>query len=496
MSRKVVTPVLRYLNSDLLGLIMGADAATVSSLMLTCKTLLKLVKSHYSSRHRRLEDTHISLRFTQCMLRDTFSSMTTGSMLFQARKSFGKTISGFSCAGRCAMVLVPSNVLKVWLAEADNLGWYNSDPNKSRVISLKGAKKHIDYVKSVLAQGSTIQHTNDVILLCTDLQVDKGLNFMSKVVTDSPKVLIVDEAHVSRNAVHLVQSVCKWYVSTGIFDKQLLLSADVMKPGRIGVSMPYRCVSVKDLGEVPKVNWSILPMRQLGDKWLDTLDLALSEYNKVVLVSIVDDLDYIQYFDDIQALDPNAPADPKRKRKKNREYRGAKIFYQKTGTKTIPKFNDYDGDCILLVNTNQNTGVNILADALVMPDAGSTNSIRITQTVGRVVRTTNNVDSVEIYLCAETEQAFIRCHYARCYYNEDWKYPFETLPTLPYLRKCISILKMLGTSITDVNSVDGCVIFADSSMILNHQEVIDWWITHQTDDTVLTEDMVGDLMCM
>jgi hypothetical protein len=424
-------------------------------------------------------------------------------MFFNARKSFGKTISGYACIGECGMVLLPASLIKVWVSEAKNLGWYSSDPLKTRVLSLRDVKKHHTYVNSVIAPGSTIVPNKQVILLVADANYQQGVSFMSRIITTEPKVLVIDEAHLNRNAVFGIQSYCKWENGgKGVFDKQLLLSADVMRPRSCGVEQPYRMVTVKDLGDVPDIIWNVVQCWDSDKTWRTTLDEALGAYNKVVLVGIKDELDSIQFYDDnLQQRkelkkNPNMVVDPKRKRIKNKEYNDAKIFYQKKGIDTITKFNNYDGDCLLMINTAQDTGINVLADALVMSNAGSTNSTRITQSVGRVVRTTNDVDSVEIYLCAVSEQAYIRCHYARCYYNDNWKFKYDLLPTLPYLRKCVSILKMLGTSIVDVNSVDGCVIFADSSVIPDTTEILAWWKLHRTDDTVLTKDMVSDLMCM
>jgi hypothetical protein len=163
---------------------------------------------------------------------------------------------------------------------------------------------------------------------------------------------------------------------------------------------------------------------------------------------------------------------------------------------TITKFNSWEDKCILLINTVQNTGINVLAEALVLPDAGTTNSIRITQTVGRIVRTNNPVDNVHIYLCAKDEQAFIRCHYARCYYNEEWRYPFNTLPNLDYLKKCLSIMNLFGTTVDVVDSVDGCVIFADVGMLEDTREVVEWWSKNRTKKSVLVKEQVTRLMCL
>jgi hypothetical protein len=479
------SPLMSCINKDVLGVIMGVDPATITSLMQTCKTLLKLVKSHYSERHCMLANSSITLRFTQCILRDTFLAMKEGTILFQARKSFGKTISGYACMGKCGMVLITSNLMKVWLAEAKALGWYHADPERSRVICFKGVKRHTDYISNILSSDGSVMSNRSIILLVHDQRVHDGIKFMRKIDTTEPKVLVVDEAHVQRYAVSSAQNYCKWTNINEVFDKQLLLSANVMSTFVHGITGPFRMVSVKHLDKVPDIIWNIIPQKEGQNNWMEILANVIQQHGRVAVVATKEQLDSIEGFNNTTS-----------RRKKNKEYQGAKIFYQKTGMDTIPKFNACNENCILLINTVQNTGINVLANALVIPDAGSTNTIRITQTVGRLVRTTNDVSDVEIYLCANDEQSYIRCHYARCYYNEDWKYLYETLPTLPYLKKCASIMCILGASFFNIDSVDGCVIFADASMIEDRQAVVDWWEAHHTKDTVLTKDIVMNLMCI
>jgi hypothetical protein len=57
-------------------------------------------------------------------------------------------------------------------------------------------------------------------------------------------------------------------------------------------------------------------------------------------------------------------------------------------------------------------------------------------------------------------------------------------------------MNILGISFVDIDAVDGCVIFADASMVEDRQAVVDWWEKHHTKDTVLTKDIVMNLMCI
>lgn len=494
MDRKVKISALKYLNADVLGVIIARDASLTSSLMMTCRVLLRYVKSHYNKKYCRLQGTTITLRFTQCMLRDTFKTMNSGTIFFKARKSFGKTITGYAAVGTCGLILTTPDVFKVWVLEAKNLGWYNSDPLKTKVLCYSGTQKHKQYIDSILASKRSIKPPRKVIVIVKDIHALIGTNFLDLVVTDEPKSLVVDEAHISRKAVIILQDMCKWNNPKGVFDKQLMLSADTMTPYTCGVNGPtYRMISVIDLDGVPIIQWHVLKSWLSEDSWIETLIDVLDKHERVVMVGTVEELDDILYYN-IPILPPDA--DPKTRRAKNKQFYGAKIFYQKTGVDTTSNYNKYEGNCILLINTAQNKGVNVHADALFMEDAGTKNTTRITQTVGRIVRTTNDVDEVYIYLTARSELSFIRCHYARCFYTESWRFVFNSLPDIHNLRKCISILKLLGTSIVDINPVDGCIILCDTTLLENVFDVLEWWKINASYDTILTEDNVSDILCI
>ena len=317
MNRKSQTSLMDYMNKDILGVIMATDAGTITSLMRTCKELLKLVKSHYSKNHRALTD-KIVLRFTQCVLRDTFRSMKEGTMLFQARKSFGKTISGFACAGKCGMVLLTPNLMKVWISEAKNIDWYNANPDLSKVICLATTvKRHSDYVKTVLASSAPLVRTGTTIILVGDSRVRDGISFLEKIQTEEPKVLIIDEAHTKRKSIPIAQYYCKWNREGTLFDKQLLLSADVMCPEEIGIYSPYRKVRVKQLDKVPSITWDVIS--DPDEEWETILERALDIYDRVVLVANKDKLVSIETSERVQA----------KRGTRHKTYLGAKIFYQK-----------------------------------------------------------------------------------------------------------------------------------------------------------------------
>lgn len=475
--------MLSILNGDVLSLILKQDVSILTSVMRTCTDTVKLVKSWYTKRHCNLEGTRITLRFMQCVLRDTFKQMKESSMFFRAPKSFGKTISGYACIGECGVVLLPTTILNVWTTEAKKLGWYDPDPKKSRVIIFKGSKPHLLHIKAVVEGREPPNYP--VILLSTYGSAFQAGEYMRKINTEEPKILVIDEAH---NLTNKLKSALGSLNSNGqACDKGLFLSAEVMDPNDYGIAH-YKKIKVENAERLPKVMWNILKSYDGGPDWKQVFNEAVLNNSKVVLSSIVTDLDHIIYLESRERGDV--------KLVKSKEYLGSKIFYSKSGLNTIENFNKYDGDAVLLINTMNNVGNNMLANAVVLPYAGSTNSTRITQTVGRLVRTTNKVKRVKVYLCAESMQNFMRCHYARCYYGDSWPYAYNTLPDLPYLLKCSSILKMLGSSVEDVDEVDGAVVFAASPDVPDPYKIIEWWNGNKSDDTILIEELIADLMCI
>lgn len=307
---------------------------------------------------------------------------------------------------------------------------------------------------------------------------------MRALTTNKPKVLVVDEAHITtRSATYNIQQMCKWN-GGDTFDKQMLMSADLMDDLHIKAN---RSVFIQARGKVPDIEWHVVRSDQKS--YENLLPEVLLKHEKVAVVASGG------YLEDISA---NAIPDiVKGKVKATKTVYGVKMFYQKTGVGTIPSFNAYKGRALLLLNSAQNKGINVHAEAVIIPDAGGINTTRVTQTIGRLARTGNEADVVSAYLYATNEHEALRCHYARCFYIEDRPFKIDKLPNLQYLRKCVSIMKMLGTSVETVNQVDGCVIFADTTFLLDGPyDLYKWWLDNRTEDSILSEDTVADLLCI
>lgn len=478
--------MLASLGVDLTALIVKDDYSMCVDLAQVSKSLEETIRAIYSVHHRTLSGTKVVLQFHQALLRDCFLPMQNGTFIYRAVKSSGKTYAGYAAMNGCGLVLATTDSTRVWVNHAEDIGWYNPDPEKSKVLCISDCARHKKYANEFT--GSAL--LGDKIIIAKDCHLDLGVNLLTWMATSKPKVLVVDEANVVRSKVREAQGYCKWYRKDGVFDKQLLLSADIMNPERvIGCSKYIRkSVFVKHREKVPEIVWHV----ELQKSELQEIVYKLAcEHTKVAVVSTSPSLEEVAFYG-IQVSNQGEKVN----RVVNKEFRGFKLFYQKHGKSTIPKFNRYAGKAILLLNTAQNRSNNIHARAVIVPDAGRINTDRVTQTVGRVARTGNDIENVHAYLYASDEQEFLRCHYARCFYSETKIFVFDTLPNHQYLRKCVSILKLLGVSICEVNQVDGCIVFADTLYINNPLLVLNWWLRNRTVDSILTEDMVCDMLCM
>lgn len=498
-----------HLNTDVLSVIAQDDPFIYAYLIAVSKGMKRLVESIYNKKHLRLADTKVILRFTQALVRDLFFKMPEGTIALRAEKSYGKTYTGYAALDGLGVVMAPKETSKVWVNFATNMGWYHANPSMSKVLCISDVAGHKKYAMKAAelitrTKGGVYVAVDEeereaiieelsqgVVIIVRDVHRDIACTLMKAIKSDRPKVLVIDEAHDLRNEVRYVQIECKWRMKNNyIFSKQLLLSAYHMSMSHIlggKNNALYRHVRITESLDVPEVEWHVELTTQ---DMVSIAKTAVATYYKVVFSATERELDEIAYY----GVPDKDPTDKKSKRLPAKTFLGSKLFYQKSGVKTIPSFNEYNGNAILLMNSIHDKGVNVHADGLYVIGAGHKETKRVIQAAGRVVRTGNDVDVVHVHLIAENEHSYLRSHYARCHYV--WKGKLDKLPTHDYLRKCVSILKLLGTSVSEVNQVDGCIIFANTLVIGNPSEALKWWDLNKSEDSILSRDMVKDILCM
>ena len=443
----------------------------------------------------------ITLFKLQAVLAWEFSTVNQGAMIFRAPRGFGKTFAGFACCTNiatigpkdtpkltgCAVIATTSNTVSVWLNHAEKLGWYNADPEKSGVlVYLSIRKRHNDYLKTeITTPGSTsVKNRKHLIIITSDTNLWNACTLCQRFQTDQQRVIIVDEANISRKQVVAIQSFISTSDNTmlqNLFHRELLMSADKVVPTEVGISseLVKRSVRVVDTGVLPKIKWNFTPIPNVNSNQpiLDILSKTIKAGTKTLFIASEKENSYIESTDIFNRI---------------------KVFHLRKGIKTIDNFNKYDGKAVLLVNTNQNEGINVQgADSIIIFRPRTMNTVRCTQSIGRVVRRGNENKKVNVYMFCRNDYEFLWSTYVRCYFNDDlWRYDYKRLPTEDYLNKAAGLIRVLGSFPETVEEMDGAIIFADYGTLgVTAQEIInDWKVRIDYDRSVLNESIIRNMV--
>lgn len=464
----------RDLNKDVISVLVSKlEFVDIYFLLMTCRSLAKII-SEYSERYQIELAPKIKLRPLQGMLRDQFSKYKGDIITFCAPKSFGKTIAGCGCVNGATVICASSNTLKVWIVELkEKLNWYNPNPENSKVLVFSSTiRKHWNYLKNFP------KNRTSAIILVSDCNLRNAMDVICNITEQKEKILIIDEAHYNRTPVVDELSLHR-------YTKCLMLSATNIVRNVIGIpeTATVRSIVVGGLGKVPEVVWHInklteeeIDLRSLDQPNHDYISSICQKYKKTAIVSTVDFLNNVN----------------------TKNISECKIFYQKTGVNTIPKFNNTNEKAVLLLNSNQNEGINVYANAIIIANPGTMNAERVGQTVGRIVRTGNTNRRVHIYMLCANNYALYRSIYAKCYYSAEWPFPYNTLPDEKYLNKSMQLIKVLGINPIDIIPSDGCILFNDNSVkTYTADMIVDWWsrnISIKGYQTKLNETIIRNIL--
>jgi hypothetical protein len=388
---------------------------------------------------------------------------------FCAPKSFGKTIAGFACTNEATVICTSSNTLKVWIGELkENLTeWYNSKPSLSKVLICNpvNSKNHWEYLKNVPNDRKSL------IILVTDKHLEFAMQTICSVplLSKNKKILVIDEAHYYRKYIH------RAFISKS-YDKCLLLSATPIDPKiiRIPDNQKVRRIHVDGLGRVPEVIWHFSKCKPEEEE-----EVILKICEKHKKTAIIGTMNYITHIHKTTIDD-------------------RKIYFQKNGVGTIPKFNEDKNPSVLLLNSNQNEGINVYANALIISNTSGMNTDRYSQSIGRIVRTGNTEKYVHVYMICNNTFDLYRSIYAKCYYLVKWPFIYDTLPDEKYLQKSMQLAKILRISPEKLMPADGCIFFHNpETNKCTVNDILKWWIENIKNKkikTQLDEELIIDLL--
>lgn len=532
---------LLLLNDDVFGVLLD-KIGTMNVWRLSC-----LSKKSYKLTRKILKNTRvmmspdITLRLMQGLVRKEFLSMNRGVLAFRARPNFGKTLLGYSCLHQklpveysrkktivgTGIVLVKSPYDKVWLEEADKLGWYCAEPRESKVVfAIPARVRHLTYAAQLEKMP-----TNQIFVV-SETYIDRIIKVFEKIIGNERISMVIDEAHKSGQLYSMFTELNRCI----IIDKIMLLSAERYEGTERTVlaltNSEYKQITIKDEGsKIPKVRWNFVKINsnplEEANKIKLLLDNVLEKHNKVSLVltgnlsnfivshitaynKSIEDSNKDSSSEDSSSSDSSSssetiirkrgrkPVNKKKTSSRNKSKKEplpgtVKLYVQKTGIKTIGKFNDAPetNKCLLLINTGQNIGINVHSSAHVIVGAGHHDVRTTCQTVSRVVRAGNKRKYVDVYMVAIGDHQYNRSIYARCFYGtrDMWPFPLTLLPTSEHLVKSLSIMRLMGENPETINNVDGQIIFSLLTPDIA-DDVVEWWNINKTSDTCLSEGAI------
>jgi hypothetical protein len=474
---RVTTVSICTINEDVLGIIFShLPISSLCAFGVSCRqnsrALCKVLDKYKYSLSNG-----ITLRPLQGLLESEFFKIDAGDftvgvtvpnvMTFRAPMDFGKTYGGLACCRyERALIVATSNTINVWIEHAVKLNWYNVDPALSRVLIYNASRpKHRAYINSPTGLAACTSDDNWIIITSDKSALDAH-RLMKKMPCSIDRVLVMDEAHLPR--ANLLPSLQAEF--SQVYKRVLLLSADKIK---VDLDLVARAVRVRDLSSPPIVNWQFI------HNTIPVRDIVMSHTRTM----IIDKQENIEILTTRRVL-----------------CEATKVYVLKKGVGTVTSFNTYplkQGQHIaLLVNTNQNEGINVHASALYFPSSHKMNVTRAIQTVGRVTRRANPHSQVAVYMTYSDNAELHRCYYIRCHFDSSiWPFDHILLPSNDYLAKCVSIMRLFGLEPDTVYPLDGCILFADYSTLENDIEtIVRHWAQNSGGYSVLDEDAIRRLM--
>lgn len=426
----------------------------------------------------------IKLRYNQNLLRYFFKE-TQGFTYFRGALSMGKTIAGYSCYTEASLILCTSNVLTPWVNDAEKLGWYHSDPKKSKIIINDSTRpKHVAFIKEYALSKAT--PPNKIIITTTGnkklkYKVLAAMNVI-KAMDCKEKVLVVDEAHLFSIGI-LSYLKDRTRVSGkpdlqgyAVFDRALMLSATPVPNDTKYLMNHIISAGLGSKDKVPLVKWRFYRVDQEENPDVNGLIKSLvKKHHKTTIISIKDTLTNL-----VEA----------------KLFGDTNVITLKKGLATVNKFNTLKEDAVLLINTGQNEGINLHCDSLILLDL-HVNSHSLNQTFGRVLRTGNKNKYVHIHMISNSAHIFYNYCYARCFSVKDKPHVVDINPDLRMTIKAAALIRVLGKEPASIDKVDGCILFSNPVLYQTTTEkakIYQWWLKYRNQKTCLSLETIQTVL--
>jgi superfamily II DNA or RNA helicase len=418
---------------------------------------------------------------------------TDGITQFRAPTGFGKTLTALAAAmmsERC-LIIVPSKTLgSTWITHCTKFGLYSSTPEKTDVFihdtsKVQTHRRYLENPNNVNA----LKKRGNLVVICNHPNIERAMQyvFTKEIIAGKEFTVIVDEAH--KKIVKLLK-IIQPMVENKSVKRELLMSGSEIDPKRNGFAQIKATINhtiiAKSTNTLPTDIWHVIYMESEShvknlNEWKDEVKKILKK-NKLTVIAAKDD-----------ALSALYDAGTFTKKK---------IFDYRGQARILGNFAKAD-DAVLLMLKTGSEGLNINADSMIIINPGDTNTDRLIQLTKRIIRPDNPHDVVNIYLLCGTLEEYLRVLYAKAFSLLEWpiKWGRQADVNAGMVYKGLASIRALGHNHETVNRIDLCVFLADyqdltkqKKMTDPYNEIIEWWNEYKEADTILTEDIIRDII--
>lgn len=386
---------------------------------------------------------------------------------------FGKTLTAVHTIStgevRNTVIIMPPQVMKVWIGEMNKVNFIHSNPHRSKVLVFDSVRSnHLQYCKDNI-DDLFVKHK--ILLMKYSKWQKLSSNFLF-----NAELLVVDEYHKTRYSSHL-QILGLTGETSASFPECKIVKAGIDDYHRKVPSVEHIWVNLDNdsVGSYMIPGKRIQNFEDNADAYLSSFVSVVGKYRKCALC-VGDGAigKYVRGWGETYF--------PQHKK-----------YNLLSSTKAVDSFLSYDGDAILCIATTANEGINIQTEALVIIDTDMMGVTRIRQLCGRLARPNNKHPTVYINHIVTGKVAVLKTFYAACYSLHNWTFSFHDYPSVDLLIKCSAIIAMLGHSHLTLPKQDGCVIFDHKHDAKRHKKVLEWWKKNKTPNTCLTEELIATM---
>ena len=384
-------------------------------------------------------------------------------------------------------IVVPYAVLKVWIEEFDKLKLIQSKPDKSRILIAHSMRLHHNNHAKTVQQQPNSWFTNHSIVITTPEKAQKLLNYhyyqqnSSRLPID---LAVFDEAHKK-----IITKIPQQLAYLGYKKTKILgLSAENDEVDDTGTTVNdtnfentlpkiefiYHSIE-SNCDSYHKKVYHISDVKTKAKEYKQKLKLCVKHKKKVVIFIDKGEIGTLVREWMIEIF-------PERK------------YFELVGsTKIINQFYKCEDRCVLYIRANNNEGLNILVEHMIIFKPEMMAVGRIKQTIGRIRRPNNPYKEVTCSFICEGDLGVLKTLYGASYSNDKWDLGYEDYPNEQFLLRTKVIFNLLNIAYLESNLIDVAVIFDTNRKPGRVNKVLKWWKENKTEDTMLTKDKVKSL---